>query len=135
MPQFIFSYRAAKDYDAIADPDGLAAWGTFINDVIAPQVVDPGWPVFEPAMVLGEAGPSTQHGGYAIVVADDLQAAVSMAEHCPAITRGGGVEVGLLADLPAEHPAEQIRARLARAKGAGGGRGRARRRASGASSL
>jgi hypothetical protein len=75
MPQFIFSYRSAKDYDAIADPDGLAAWSAFINDVIAPHVVDPGWPVFEPAAVLGETGPSTQHGGYAIVTADDLQAA------------------------------------------------------------
>ena len=115
MPQFIFSYRSAKDYDAIADPDGLAAWGAFINEVIAPSVVDPGWPVFEPAAVLGEAGQSTQHGGYAIVTADDLQAAVSMAEHCPTITRGGGVEVALLAALPPDHPAEQIRSRLSNA--------------------
>ena len=34
MPQFIFSYRSAKDYDGTADPDGLAAWSTFINGVI-----------------------------------------------------------------------------------------------------
>jgi hypothetical protein len=115
MPQFIFSYRSAKAYDAAADPDGLAAWATFINNVIAPSVVDPGWPVFEPAAVVGEAGPSTQLGGYAIVTADDLQAAVSMAEHCPTLPRGGGVEVGVLAALPAEHPAEQIRSRLSRA--------------------
>ena len=115
MPQFIFSYRSAKDYDAAADPDGLAAWGAFINGVIGPNVADPGWPVFEPAAVLGEAGQSTQLGGYAIVTADDLQTAVSMAEHCPYITRGGGVEVGVLADLPPEHPAEQIRSRLAKA--------------------
>jgi hypothetical protein len=38
-----------------------------------------------------------------------------MAEHCPTITRGGGVEVALLAALPPEHPAEQIRSRLAKA--------------------
>ena len=115
MPQYIFSYRSAKNYNALADPAGLAAWSAFINDVIAPNVVDPGWPVFEPAAVLGEAGPSTQHGGYAVVTADDLQAAVSMAEHCPTITRGGGVEVALLAALPPEHPAERIRSRLAKA--------------------
>ena len=115
MPQFIFSYRSAKDYDGTADPDGLAAWSTFINDVIASSVADPGWPVFEPAAVLGEAGQSTQLGGYAIVTADDLQAAVSMAEHCPYVTRGGGVEVGLLAELPPEHPAEQIRTRQSKA--------------------
>jgi hypothetical protein len=115
MPQFIFSYRSAKNYNAAADPDGLAAWSAFINDVIAPSVVDPGWPVFEPAAVLGEAGPSTQNGGYAVVTADDLQTAVSIAEHCPTITRGGGVEVAVLAALPPEHPAEQIRSRLSKA--------------------
>ena len=115
MPQFIFSYRSAKDYDAAADPDGLAAWGAFINGVIGPNVADPGWPVFAPAAVLGEAGQSTQLGGYAIVTADDLQAAVSMAEHCPYVTRGGGVEVGVLAELPPEHPAEQIRTRQSKA--------------------
>lgn len=115
MPQFLFSYRSAKNYNAVADPEGLAAWSSFINDVIAPNVVDPGWPVFEPAAALGETGPSTQHGGYAVVTADDLQTAASMAEHCPTITRGGGVEVALLAALPPEHPAEQIRSRLSEA--------------------
>lgn len=115
MPQFIFSYRSAKDYDPSTDPDLLPAWAKFINEVIAPSVADPGWPVFEPAAVLGEAGPTTQLGGFAIVTADDLDTAVAMAQHSPTITRGGGVEVGLLADLPPEHPAEQIRARLASA--------------------
>lgn len=115
MPQFIFSYRSAKSYDAAGDPDGLAAWSAFINDVIAPSIVDPGWPVFEPATVLGEAGQSTQHGGYAIVRADSLETALSMAKHCPTITRGGGVEVAVLAALPPEHPAEQIRSQLSKA--------------------
>jgi hypothetical protein len=114
MSQFIFSYRSAKSPDAVADPDGLAAWVAFLNDVIAPNVVDPGWPVFEPAAVLGEAGESTQLGGYSIVTADDLETALSMAEHCPAIKRGGGVEVGVLAALPSEHPAEQIRSSLSK---------------------
>jgi len=112
MPKFILSYRQAKDYDAVADSAGLAAWADFINNVVAPRVVDPGWPVFEPATLVGEAGPSTQLGGYAVVHADSLEAAVSMAERCPTVERGGGVEVGTLAALPAEHPAEQIRAQL-----------------------
>jgi hypothetical protein len=115
MPQFIFSYRSAKDHDVAADPGYIAAWDAFINDVLAPNTVDPGWPVFEPSAVLGEAGKSTQLGGYAVVTADNLETAVSMAEHCPAITRGGGVEVGVLAPLPPEHPAEQIRSRLSKA--------------------
>jgi hypothetical protein len=114
MPQFIFSYRSAKDHDAAADPGSIAAWDAFINDVIGASLVDPGWPVFEPSAVVGEAGQSTQLGGYAVVNADNLDAAVSMAEHCPTVTRGGGVEVGVLAPLPPEHPAEQIRSRLSR---------------------
>jgi YCII-related domain len=113
MPRFILSYRSAKEYDALTDPGGLPAWGKFLNEVIAPNVVDPGWPVFEPSTVIGEAGPSTQLGGYSIVTADDLETAVSMARSCPTIERGGGVEVGVLADLPQEHPAEQMRSRLA----------------------
>jgi len=113
MPQFIFSYRSAKDY--VAGPASLAAWGAFLNDVIAPSVVDPGFPVFEPATVLGEAGQSTQLGGYSIVTADNLEAALSMARHCPAIEHGGGVEVAVLAALPPEHPAEQIRSGLSKA--------------------
>jgi hypothetical protein len=36
-----------------------------------------------------------------------------MAKGCPTIARGGGVEVGLLAELPQEHPAEQMRSQLA----------------------
>ncbi|MDR0359674.1 MAG: hypothetical protein LBJ87_09470 [bacterium] len=117
MPQFIFSYRSAKDYDFLADPDGLAAWTTFLDDFVAPSVVDPGWPVFEPARVLGEAGQSTQPGGYSVITADDLETAASLAKHCPYIERGGGVEVAALADLPAEHPAERMRARLPKALG------------------
>lgn len=113
MPRYILSYRSAKDFDTLADPSALPAWGTFLNEVITPHVVDPGWPVFEPSAVIGEAGPSTALGGYSIVSADDLEAAVSMAKSCPTIERGGGVEVGLLAELPKEHPAEQMRSQLA----------------------
>ena len=112
MPNFIFTYRSAKSYDASTDPESLAAWGTFLNDVIAPNVVDPGFPVFEPSTVVGDAGTSTRLGGYSIVTADDLETAVAMAESCPSIERGGGVEVGVLAALPTEHPAEQIRSKL-----------------------
>ena len=116
MPKLILSFRSAKTYDALADPGALPAWVKYLTEVIAPTVADPGWPVFEPATVIGEAGPSTQLGGYLIVTADDLGDAVSVAKSCPNIEHGGGVEVGLLADLPPEHPAEQMRSHLAGAE-------------------
>jgi hypothetical protein len=85
--------------------------------------VDPGWPVFEPATVLGEAEQSTQHGGYAIVTADDLQEAVSMAEHCPTITREAAAS--RLASLPPSPPVLSTRTGLTgwapHASGAGRG--------------
>ena len=109
MPKFIFSYRSAKSLDAAADPEGLAAWQAFLNEVIKPNVVDPGWPVFEPSVLLGEVGASTQLGGYSIVTAGDIDAALSMAKRCPTLERHGGVEVAVLAELPIEHPAEQMR--------------------------
>jgi hypothetical protein len=115
MPQYIFSYRSAKDRDPSGDSSALPAWGAFLNDVIGPNVVDPGRPVFEPSTVVGEAGESTQIGGYSVVTADNLDAALAMAQSCPAIARGGGVEVGVLAELPPEHPAEQMRTRLSEA--------------------
>jgi hypothetical protein len=113
MPKFILSYRSAKEYDALTDPDALPSWARFLNEVISPNVVDPGWPVFEPSTVVGEAGPSTQLGGYSIVNAEDLETAVAIARRCPTIERSGGVEVALLGDLPPEHPAEQMRSQLA----------------------
>ena len=115
MAKFIFSYRSAQGRDPVADGSGLAAWQAFLNDIVAPNVVDPGWPVFEPSAIVGEVGGSTQIGGYSVITAADLQTAVSMARNCPTVARGGGVEVGVLAELPPEHPAEQMRARLSKA--------------------
>ena len=48
MAEFIFSYRSAKGREPVADGSELGAWQAFLNDVVAPNVVDPGWPVFEP---------------------------------------------------------------------------------------
>jgi YCII-related domain len=115
MPKYLLSYRSAKDYDALADSALNAAWDGFLDEQVAPSVVEPGWPVFEPATLVGETGPSTQLGGYSVVTADDIDNARDIAQRCPYVARGGGVEIGLLADLPAEHPAEQMRVRLAKA--------------------
>jgi hypothetical protein len=113
MPNYMFSYRNAKTY--VPKAEDLALWDAFLSDVLASKVVDPGWPSFEPSAVLGEAGASTQFGGYSVVTAESFKEAVSLAEHCPTLSGGGGVEVAVLADLPPEHAAERIRAHLSNA--------------------
>lgn len=59
MSKFILSYRSERNYDWFADPEGLVAWGQFLNEVIAPKVIDVGWPAFDETAIVGEAGAKT----------------------------------------------------------------------------
>jgi hypothetical protein len=43
----------------------------------------------------------TELGGYSIIETDDIEAAKAIAMGCPHLTRGGGVEIGQLAEVPA----------------------------------
>ena len=63
------------------------------------HVVDVGQPVSETAE-LGHCGAGTRLGGYSLISADDLEAAVTLANGCPALAEGAGVQVGQLAELP-----------------------------------
>jgi hypothetical protein len=67
--------------------------------------VDRGNPAFERS-TLGNCGADTPLGGYTLVTADDLAAAVVLAEGCPLLQEGGGVEIGELVPVPGrQHPA------------------------------
>ena len=59
--------------------------------------MDAGQPVSETAEV-GLRG-RTRLGGYSLITADDLAAAVALAKGCPALDEGAGVQVGLLASV------------------------------------
>jgi hypothetical protein len=48
---------------------------------------------------------STVLGGYSIIQADDLDAAVAVAKGCPVLDRDGGVEIGELGEVPDPLPA------------------------------
>jgi hypothetical protein len=114
MQKFIFTYRNRADYvPSQTDPNVVSPWTKFFEG-IGPRVVEPGQPVFEGA-TLGNVNGSTKLAGYSIVEADSLDAALELARACPAIAQGGGVEVGVLAELPAEHPATILRNRIASA--------------------
>jgi hypothetical protein len=102
MADFVLIYRTptavaqsrseAENYTASSDH--LAAWQAWFSEMGA-SVTGPGSPAFARS-TLGETGPGTALAGYTIITADDLEAAVALAQGCPVLHQGGGVEVGEL---------------------------------------
>jgi hypothetical protein len=113
VSKFIFAYQHPAGYETRTDAETTAKWVGFF-ETIGQSIVDPGQPVFE-RTTIGNAGAGTQLGGYSIIETTSLDDAVALAKHCPTLTYGGGVQVGELAELPPDHPASQLKARLARA--------------------
>jgi hypothetical protein len=97
MPDYVFTYRAPKRYQPGSETtiDAWRGWFESMGDAL----VDRGKPVFE-RRTIGSDDASTDLGGYSIVTAASIQAAVTIAKSCPMLDAGGGVEVGELAELP-----------------------------------
>jgi hypothetical protein len=91
MSTFVFIYRAPKNYTP--SEDAIAQWGAWFESM-GDSVVDRGNRVVD-RTTLGGA-PDTVLGGYSLVRADDLDAAVALAKGCPILEQSGGVEVGEL---------------------------------------
>jgi hypothetical protein len=97
MPNFVLTYRNPKGY--MPTPETRAAWWAWF-DGMGDHLVELGQPVVERAVV-GDPSPAlTELGGYSIVRADDLEAALAIAKGCPHLERGGAVEVGHLVPVP-----------------------------------
>jgi hypothetical protein len=97
MPAFVFAYRASGSYNST--PDSAAAWKAWF-DGMGDDLVDRGKPAVG-AATLGNCGPGTALGGYSVISAPDLDAALAVAKGCPQLNRDGGVEVAELVDVPA----------------------------------
>jgi hypothetical protein len=93
MSTFVFIYRAPKDY--MPSEDAIAQWNAWFERM-GDSVVDRGNRVVD-ASTLGHGAPDTVLGGYSLVSAHDLEAAIALAKGCPILERSGGVEVGALA--------------------------------------
>jgi len=99
MPAYVLVYRTPSGGSPSPTPESMAAWQSWFEG-ISEHVTDMGRPVFERGAV-GNLDPrTTQLGGYSIITADDLEAAVTAAKGCPVLGRDGGVEIGQLGDLP-----------------------------------
>jgi YCII-related domain len=103
MPTFVFAYRAAGSFDST--PESAAAWKTWFARM-GDGLVELGKPA-RGAATLGNCGPGTELGGYSIISAPDLDAALAVAKGCPQLDRNGGVEVAQLVDVPATITAGQ----------------------------
>ncbi len=89
MSQFVLSFRVPAD--VTAGPGVEAQWGQWFGS-LGTTIVDFGNRVGE-SKALGLKGAGVL-GGYAVIEASDLAAAVKVAEGCPGLQYGGGVEVG-----------------------------------------
>jgi len=100
MAEFIFVYRSPAG-SAPGNPQTVNAWRAWFADM-GPALHDMGRPVFSRATIGTASADSTQLGGYSVVTAQNLDEALALAKGCPAVAAGGGVEVGELADIPAD---------------------------------
>ncbi len=102
MSEFLFSYRVPDDV-VPGGPDVRQAWSAWF-DGLGAHLVDRGNPVFE-STIVGGCPIGTSLGGYSVVDAPSLEAAVELARGCPGLERGFGVEVGVLTPLNRRPPA------------------------------
>jgi hypothetical protein len=98
MASFVFSYRVPQDHQP-GSPESVAAWTDWFARLGA-GLADTGHGIIQSA-ALGNIGADTRLGGYSIVTADDLHAAMELAKGCPALGLGADVEVGQIAVPPA----------------------------------
>jgi hypothetical protein len=91
MPEYVFSYRVPSGYAPGAET--AAEWQAWFGGM-GPALVDVGRAVTDHAS-LGEVGGSGSRViGYSVVSAEDMDSALKLAQDCPVLRVGGGVEVG-----------------------------------------
>lgn len=107
MATFLFTYRVPRkplsetlaELDEAGRSARIAAWNAWFEQM-GDAVVERGNPVND-ARTIGASGGETRVGGYSVVRAADFDAAVALAQGCPGLEWGGGVEIGEFIELPA----------------------------------
>jgi hypothetical protein len=96
VPTFVFSYRVPKDYQPGAETG--REWEAWFESLGSSRK-DTGHGVVA-TQTLGSLDTGTRLGGYSLVEAGDMDGAAALAEGCPALRLGGGVEIGAVPELP-----------------------------------
>ena len=96
MATFVLSYRNPKGY--VPTPETRAQWFDWFAGM-GDALVEIGKPVGGRANLGNCESGRTELGGYSVISAPDLDAALAIAKGCPHLDRDGGVEVGELVDV------------------------------------
>jgi hypothetical protein len=99
MTMYVLAYRAPKGYER-SSTETTPAWFDWFDE-LGDRVVDLGRPVEARATLGAVDAEATELGGYSVIAAGSLDEAVRLAAGCPFLSRGGGIEVGELAEVPA----------------------------------
>jgi hypothetical protein len=97
MPTYLITYFGAGEppTSAEAREQMMAAFGAWVASV-GDHLLDPGAPL-GPSKLVSPAGvsdgPKTPIGGYSVIKADDLDAAVGLVKGHPFVGRGGSLQV------------------------------------------
>lgn len=97
MPRFLMTYRGPKGY--VPTPDTRSLWHAWF-DGMGDALADLGNPTAQPVSVGNCSSDSTELNGFSVIDAEDLDAALLIANGCPHLQWNGGVEIGLLIDVP-----------------------------------
>ena len=89
MSTYLFTFRAPAHY--APDAGTFDAWATWQLKLGA-RLKDRGNPAFA-AAALGASAADTTLGGYSLIRAGGLDAAVALGHGCPLLTQGGAVEI------------------------------------------
>jgi hypothetical protein len=101
MPMFVLAYRNPAGYTPTAAT--TAAWRAWFASM-GDRLADLGQPVVSRAALGNCEVGRTELGGFSLINAPDLDAAVAIAQGCPHLDRSGGVEVGQLGEVPGTSP-------------------------------
>jgi hypothetical protein len=102
VAKFVFSYRVPKDYQPGAETG--KAWEAWFESLGSSRT-DTGHGVIR-TRALGDLDSETRLGGYSVVTAEDIDGAVALASGCPALSLGGGVEIGAIPEFTGSTQAE-----------------------------
>ena len=97
MPSYVFTYRQPKEQPL--NMDAAQEWFAWF-DQIGEHITLPGNAV-STARRLGNVDGDQRVSGFTVITARDLDHASELAQGCPAISQGFGLEVGELLEIPA----------------------------------